>query len=68
MASLNFSVPDDVLAAFNKAFAGTNKSASTYPVDSAPRKAWQVAGRCRPVSPGSDWNAAMGRTAPREPK
>ena len=27
MASMNFSVPDDVLAAFNKAFAGTNKSA-----------------------------------------
>ena len=27
MASMNFSVPDDVRAAFNKAFAGTNKSA-----------------------------------------
>ena len=27
MATMNFSVPDDVRAAFNKAFAGTNKSA-----------------------------------------
>ena len=27
MATMNFSVPDDVQAAFNKAFAGTNKSA-----------------------------------------
>jgi hypothetical protein len=27
MATTNFSVPDDVRAAFNKAFAGTNKSA-----------------------------------------
>jgi hypothetical protein len=26
MATMNFSVPDDVRAAFNKAFAGTNKS------------------------------------------
>jgi metal-responsive CopG/Arc/MetJ family transcriptional regulator len=27
MATMNFSLPDDLLAAFNKAFAGTNKSA-----------------------------------------
>jgi hypothetical protein len=27
MATMNFSVPDDVKAAFEKAFAGTNKSA-----------------------------------------
>jgi hypothetical protein len=27
MATMNFSVPDDVRAAFNKAFAGANKSA-----------------------------------------
>ena len=27
MATMNFSVPDDVRAAFNKTFAGTNKSA-----------------------------------------
>lgn len=27
MATMNFSVPDDVRAAFDKAFAGTNKSA-----------------------------------------
>jgi hypothetical protein len=27
MATMNFSVPDEVRAAFNKAFAGTNKSA-----------------------------------------
>ncbi len=26
MATMNFSVPEDVRAAFNKAFAGTNKS------------------------------------------
>ena len=27
MATMNFSVPDDVRAAFNKTFAGTNRSA-----------------------------------------
>jgi hypothetical protein len=27
MATVNFSVPDDVRAAFDKAFAGANKSA-----------------------------------------
>ena len=27
MATMNFSVPDDVKAAFNRAYAGTNKSA-----------------------------------------
>jgi len=27
MATMNFSVPDEMRAAFNKAFAGTNKSA-----------------------------------------
>lgn len=27
MATMNFSVPEDVRAAFDKAFAGTNKSA-----------------------------------------
>jgi hypothetical protein len=27
MATVNFSVPDDVRTAFNRAFAGTNKSA-----------------------------------------
>jgi len=27
MATLNFSVPDDVKTAFNRAFAGSNKSA-----------------------------------------
>lgn len=47
MGTMNFSVPDDVRAAFNKAFAGTNKSAvltelMRQAVEERRRQRWRV--------------------------
>jgi hypothetical protein len=61
MATMNFSVPDDVKAAFNRAYAGANKSAVvTELLRQAVEDRERLVRRRRAI----DWLLRLRRTAP----